>query len=83
MRALITERMRPLEVDGRTIHQVGLPYHWGYQGITKGDIANDLIAMSEEPTVRIMETKGLTCNVLPARRAASLFAPRETNGGAP
>ena len=31
-RALVTRRMRPLWVEGRTVHQVGLPYHWGYQG---------------------------------------------------
>ena len=28
-RALVTARMRPLPVDGRTVHQVGLPCHWG------------------------------------------------------
>ena len=31
-RALVTRRMRPLQVDGRTVHQVGLPYHWGHRG---------------------------------------------------
>jgi formate dehydrogenase major subunit len=50
------------------VHQVGLPYHWGYRGLVKGDVVNDLIAISEEPNVRIMETKGLLCNVAPARR---------------
>ena len=25
-------RMRPLQVRGRTVHQVGLPYHWGHRG---------------------------------------------------
>ena len=29
---LVTPRMRPLWIDGRTVHQVGLPYHWGYRG---------------------------------------------------
>jgi formate dehydrogenase major subunit len=68
-RVLITPRMRPLNIDGRVVHQVGLPYHWGYQGQIKGDVVNDLLAISEEPNVRIMETKALVCNVIPGRRA--------------
>ena len=45
----------------KTVEQIGLPYHWGYSGLVKGDIGNDLVAISEEPNVRIMETKGLLC----------------------
>ena len=68
-RVLVTPRMRPLKIDGRTVHQVGLPYHWGYRGQVTGDVVNDLLAISEEPNVRIMETKALVCNVIPGRRA--------------
>ena len=68
-RVLVTPRMRPLRIAGRTIHQVGLPYHWGYKGHVTGDVVNDLLVISEEPNVRIMETKALTCNVIPGRRA--------------
>jgi formate dehydrogenase major subunit len=67
-KALITPRMRPLEIDGRTMHQVGLPYHWGWKGMVTGDVVNDLLAISQEPNVRIMETKGLVCNLLAGRR---------------
>jgi len=67
-RVMVTPRMRPLKVDGGTVHQVGLPYHWGYRGHVRGDIANDLLVISEEPNVRIMETKALTCNIRPGRR---------------
>jgi formate dehydrogenase major subunit len=67
-RALVTARMRPLVVNGRTIHQVGLPYHFGGRGLVRGDVVNDLVAISEEPNVRIMESKALVCNV---RRAAT------------
>jgi formate dehydrogenase major subunit len=67
-RALVTSRMRPLWVQGRTVHQVGLPYHWGTNGLSKGDTVNDLLVISEEPNVRIMETKALLCNVTPGRR---------------
>jgi formate dehydrogenase major subunit len=68
-RVMVTPRMRPLHIDGRTTHQVGLPYHWGYRGHVTGDVVNDLLAISEEPNVRIMETKALVCNVVPGRRA--------------
>jgi hypothetical protein len=36
--------------------------------MAKGDIVNDLLVVSEEPNVRIMETKALVCNVRPGRR---------------
>jgi formate dehydrogenase major subunit len=61
--------MTPLRIDGRTVHQVGLPYHWGYRGHVTGDVVNDLLAISEEPNVRIMETKALVCNIVPGHRA--------------
>ena len=56
-------------INGERIHQVGLPYHWGYKGKAKGDVVNDLLAISEEPNVRIMETKALMCSVMSGRRA--------------
>jgi formate dehydrogenase major subunit len=68
-RVLVTPRMRPLHIDGHALHQVGLPYHWGYRGQVTGDVVNDLLAISEEPNVRIMETKALLCNVIAGRRA--------------
>lgn len=66
-RALITERIKTVVVDGRTVHQVCLPYHFGYKGVVTGSITNDLLAISEEPNVRIMETKALVCNIRPGR----------------
>ena len=62
-RALVTARMRPLVAQGRTIHQVGLPYHWGPRGLVTGDVVNDLLAISEEPNVKIFESKALVCRV--------------------
>ncbi len=76
-RVMITPRMMPLRVDGRTIHQVGVPYHWGYRGKVKGDIANDLLAINEEPNVRIMESKAVLCNVVPGRRPRGKEALKE------
>ena len=68
-RVMVTRRMRPLWIDGRRIHQVGLPYHWGYRGLVQGDVVNDLLVISQEPNVRIMETKALVCNIAPAHLA--------------
>jgi formate dehydrogenase major subunit len=62
-RALVTARMPSLDVQGKRVHQVGLPYHWGSRGLVTGDVVNDLVAISEEPNVRIMEAKGFTCSV--------------------
>jgi formate dehydrogenase major subunit len=66
VRAMVTSRLPPLVVDGRIVHQVGLPYHFGSRGVVTGDAANDLVAISEEPNVRIMEAKALLCSVRPA-----------------
>ena len=66
-----------MKIGDRLVHQIGLPYHWGYNGLVKGDIANDLIAISEEPNVRIMETKGLLCNLLPGNRAKNFDRLKE------
>jgi formate dehydrogenase major subunit len=67
-RAMVTKRIQPVEIEGRLIHQVALPYHWGFKGLVKGDVVNDLLAISQEPNVRIMETKALVCNVFAGRR---------------
>jgi formate dehydrogenase major subunit len=62
-RALVTPRIRPVFVQGRTVHQVGLPYHFGGRGLVTGDVVNDLLAISQEPNVRIFESKALVCRV--------------------
>jgi formate dehydrogenase major subunit len=67
-RVLVTPRMPSLTVAGRRVHQVGLPYHWGSRGLVTGDSPNDLVALSEEPNVRIMESKALECRIEPGRR---------------
>jgi formate dehydrogenase major subunit len=67
-RVLVTNRIRPVEVDGRTTHQVGLPYHWGKRGLTTGDSANDLFHLALDPNVHIQEVKAATCGIRPGRR---------------
>jgi formate dehydrogenase major subunit len=67
-RVLVTKRIRPVEVDGRKTHQVGLPYHWGRRGLTTGDSANDLFHLALDPNVHIQEVKAATCGIRPGRR---------------
>ncbi|HEY2288062.1 MAG TPA: molybdopterin dinucleotide binding domain-containing protein, partial [Streptosporangiaceae bacterium] len=67
-RVLVTDRLAPLRVAGRVVHQVWMPYHWGQTGLTAGDVVNDLIGVVEDPNVFIQESKVLTCDVRPGRR---------------
>jgi formate dehydrogenase major subunit len=67
-RAKVTDRMRPLKVDGRIVHQVAIPFHWSYGGRDTGDSANDLIPLSGDPNVSIEDTKSFTCDVRAGRR---------------
>jgi formate dehydrogenase major subunit len=67
-RVLITERIPPLKVQGRTVHQVGLPYHWGPNGLVPGDAANDAVSISLDSNVHIPESKAMNCDIVPGRR---------------
>jgi len=67
-RVLVTERIRTIEVQGRRLHQIGLPYHWGANGISTGDSANDLAHLALDPNVHIQEVKALACDIRPGRR---------------
>ena len=70
-RARVTERMRPIRVDGRLVHQVAMPWHWGYEGETTGDSANDLGALSGDPNTSIQSSKAFSCNVRAGRRSGA------------
>jgi formate dehydrogenase major subunit len=67
-RAQVTDRIRPLRVDGKLVHQLGLPWHWGYSGPQTGDSTNDLGMLSGDPNVSIQESKAFTCDVRAGRR---------------
>jgi formate dehydrogenase major subunit len=67
-RVLVTDRMTPLTVHGRPLHQVGMPYHWGPNGYSRGDAANDLTSLSLDPNSHIQETKAFACDIRPGRR---------------
>jgi formate dehydrogenase major subunit len=69
-RVLVTERMVPLQIDGKEFHQIGLPYHWGVgsSALVSGDSANDLFGVTLDPNVHIQETKVASCDIRPGRR---------------
>ncbi len=67
-RVLVTERMRPIRVAGKVLHQIGLPYHWGNNGLSTGDSANELLPITLDPNVHIQPTKASTCDIRPGRR---------------
>jgi formate dehydrogenase major subunit len=66
-RALVTPRLRPLRLDSRWVHQVGMPWHFGWQGYATGDIVNTLSAVVGDPNTTIHEGKAFTCNVRKGR----------------
>src|SRR5213082_1502483 len=66
-RALVSRRIRPMNLNGKTVHQVAIPFHFGAAGPLRGNAANNLVAISGEPNVTIMESKALVCNIIPGR----------------
>ena len=62
-KALVTRRMRPFRINGQVVHQVGMPWHWGYEGVVTGDAGNELTALVGDANVSIHEGKAFTCSV--------------------
>jgi formate dehydrogenase major subunit len=68
-KVLVTERVRPITLsDGTVVHQIGMPYHWAYAGISTGDSANDLLGAVLDPNTHIQESKAATCDIRPGPR---------------
>ncbi len=67
-RVMVTSRVAALNVGGRRLQQVGLPYHWGGNGLVTGDSANDLVPIALDSNVHIQEAKAATCDIRPGRR---------------
>ena len=65
---MVTRRMMPLTVHGRTMHQIDMPYHWGPNGLSRGDAMNELSSIALDPNVHIQEVKALSVDIRPGRR---------------
>ena len=66
-RAMVTRRVRPLKIAGQTLHQIAIPFHWGFAGESTGSMANDLTSIVADPNVSMHEAKAFTCNVRAGR----------------
>ena len=67
VKALVTERMRPFRIGGRTVHQIGMPWVYGWKGYARGAVANALLAITGDSNTSIHTTKALTCNIRAGR----------------
>jgi formate dehydrogenase major subunit len=72
VRVLVTRRILPLRIGDKLVQQIGLPYHWGRNGLVRGDAANELIPLSADANVSIFNSKAHTCNIYPGRIARRL-----------
>ncbi len=61
--AVVTKRFQPFQIDGKTIHQIGLPWHWGYAALSKGDITNVLTPHVGDANTTIPEYKAFLCDI--------------------
>ena len=61
--AIVTTRFQPFRIDGHVVHEVGLPWHWGYTGSSKGHSANMLTPHVGDANTMIPEYKAFLCNV--------------------
>jgi len=68
-KAMVTERLRPFQINGRTVYQIGVPWVFGWQGYARGDVANALLAITGDANTSIHSTKALTCALRPGRLA--------------
>jgi len=62
-KALVTNRIGRMTVAGKPLHHVGMPWHWGWMGLSTGDVVNDLTSWVGDPNVSIHEGKAFVCNV--------------------
>ncbi len=61
--AIVTKRFKPFHLNGKTVHQVGMPWHWGYTGLSTGDSANLLTPHVGDANTMIPEYKAFLCNI--------------------
>jgi len=57
LKACVTRRFKPFHVEGTTVHQVGIIWHWGYQGLSTGPSGNVLTPYIGDANTRIPESK--------------------------
>ncbi|MCV9917541.1 formate dehydrogenase-N subunit alpha [Pseudomonas sp. BT-42-2] len=63
-KAVVTKRIRRLQIDGQPVDTIGIPCHWGYEGATrKGFLANTLTPGIGDSNTNTPEYKAFLVNV--------------------
>lgn len=66
-KAVVTKRIKPLICDGKTVHIVGIPLHWGFTGAArKGFGPNSLTPFVGDANIETPEFKAFLVNVEPS-----------------
>jgi formate dehydrogenase major subunit len=86
---MVTPRLQPLWILGKTRHQIAIPIHFGYAGEIAGSSINELTAIVSDPNVSMHEAKAFTCQIRKGRLArpsdipSTPVAPRPQQGPMP
>ena len=65
-KAVVTKRIKPMKCDGKTVHIVGIPIHWGFTGATKkGFGANALTPYVGDANIETPEFKAFLVDIKP------------------
>jgi formate dehydrogenase major subunit len=70
--AMVTVRMRPLKVHGRTVHEIGMPFCFGWTTPGSGDSTNRLTPSVGDPNTTIPEYKASCVNIRKADKLTEL-----------
>ena len=63
-KAVVTKRIRGLDIDGKRVHHIGIPIHWGFVGLTQpGFLANTLTPSVGDANSQTPEFKSFLVNV--------------------
>ena len=61
--AVVTKSLKPFYLNGHVVHQVAMPWHWGYEGLVTGGSANVLTPPVGDANTMIPETKAFLCDI--------------------
>jgi formate dehydrogenase major subunit len=61
--AMVTARMKPLIINGKSVEMVRIPWHWGWEGLATGDCVNDLTPHVGDANTMIPEYKAFLVDV--------------------
>ncbi len=63
-KAVVTKRIRTLQVNGQEVDTIGIPIHWGFEGVAKkGFLANTLTPFVGDANTQTPEFKAFLVNV--------------------